>query len=205
MESRVGSTCRVGGYGNVWTIDQMGEEGVNPHFLGDPKKLITWDCVSPTTGNDVNYNCRMGGTSAVCPVVAGAASLLLARDPDMLARDTTFDSSSDYNVYDILCKSAKPLGGSVPNGTYGWGRVDAFRAILSIARGDATNDVEISLADIMKLVDHVYMEGPPPWPDSLLGDVTCDGEISLGDIELLVDHLYVSYAPLPLPCFEFND
>ena len=35
--------------------------------------------------------------------------------------------------------------------------------------------------------------------------VTCYGEVTLGDISILIDHLYISLAPLPLPCFEFND
>lgn len=193
-------------YGNVWTIDQMYQYGVNPNYgQYDSKYPWPWGCQESDEGNNVDYNCRMGGTSAACPVVAGAASLLLARDPNLLARDTLSDSSSDYNVYDVLCKSAKPLGGAVPNGTYGWGRVDAFRAILSIARGDVNNDANVSLGDISLLIDHLFGSGAPIFPDTLLGDVNCDGQLSIGDVNLLVDHLFISLNPLPLPCFEFND
>jgi len=192
--------------GDVWTIDQMGDLGVNPNYgQYDPKYPWPWDCESWPGGNYNAYNCRMGGTSAACPVVAGAASLLLARDPDMLARDTTSDSSSDYNVYDVLCYSAVPLGGDVPNSTYGYGRVDAYRAILSIARGDANNSGTVSVGDISYLIDYLYEQTVPPlWPDSLLGDVNCTGNITIGDISILIDHLFLSEAPLPLPCFEFN-
>ncbi|MEW5796378.1 MAG: S8 family serine peptidase [Candidatus Zixiibacteriota bacterium] len=197
----------TGLHGDVWTIDQMYQYGYNPTYgQYDPKYPWPWDCQLPEWGlNNENYNCRMGGTSAACPVAAGAASLLLARDPELLARDTTSDSSSDYNVYDILCKSAKPLGGAVPNGAYGWGRVDAYRAILSIARGDVNNSADISMGDVTYLIDHLFGSGVPIFPDSLLGDVTCDGALSIGDINLLIDHLFISLDPLPLPCFEFNN
>jgi len=83
--------------------------------------------------------------------------------------------------------------------------VDAFRAILSIARGDANNNGTITIGDISCLQYYKFMGGPAPFPDSLLGDVNCDGQVTIGDINMLIDHLFISFNPLPLPCFEFND
>jgi len=112
-------------------------------------------------------------------------------------------------VYEILRGSAVTNldWGSItpPDYQYGYGRVDAYRAILSIARGDANNSGTVSVGDISYLIDYLYEQTvPPPWPDSLLGDVNCTGNITIGDISILIDHLFLSEAPLPLPCFEFN-
>jgi len=154
----------------------------------------------PPASNDLDYDCHFGGTSAAAPVVAGVASLLLARDPDLTAQE----------VYDILENSAVTNldWGSItpPDDEYGYGRVDAYRAILSIARGDANNDANITVSDVSFLIAYMYEgSGQPPWPDSLLGDANCNGTLTIGDIGLLIDHLFITLEPLPLPCFEFND
>jgi serine protease len=175
--------------GDVWTLDQMADYGYNPGAIDD----------CPPASNDEGYDCHFGGTSAAAPVVAGVASLILAKDPSLTAQE----------VYDILEGSAVTNldWGSItpPDEQYGYGRVDAFRAILSIARGDVNNNGLITVGDISTLIDHEFITGIAIRPDSLLGDVNCDGDVTTADISLLIDHVFISGNPLPLPCFEFND
>jgi len=114
--------------GDVWTLDQMGTLGFNPTRFSD----------CPPGGNDNDYDCRFGGTSAACPVVSGTAALLLSRNSTLSAQA----------VYYILRNSAVTHldWGTInpPDDEYGHGRVDAYRAILSIARGDANNSGTVS-------------------------------------------------------------
>lgn len=183
--------------GDVWSLDQMNTLGFNPN---QPPNCppVTWDCPS-VASNDTDYDCNFGGTSAAAPVVAGIASLILSKDSNLTALE----------VYDILKNSAVTDldWGTItpPNNQYGFGRVDAFRAILSISRGDINNDNVIgSVMDMVLMVDFIFRGGPPPFPSPLIGDCNCDGSANdIIDMEYLVDYIFRG-GPAPVnPCFEF--
>lgn len=173
----------------VWSLDQMGSLGWNPGGFSD----------CPPGSNDQDYTCRFGGTSAAAPIVSGTAALLLSFDSTLSAQA----------VYYILRNSAvtELESGTItpPDTAYGYGRVDAFRAILSLARGDMNANGKINLADITKLSAYIYQGGNDPFPDYRLGNCDCDseGKINLADLNLLIDHVYISKDPLPLPCFVY--
>ena len=182
--------------GDVWTLDQMSGLGYNPNVTSRCGMSITWNC--PSGSNDPDYDCHFGGTSAACPLVSGTASLVLARDSTLTALE----------VHTILCSSAvKNLDwGALPDTPsveYGWGRVDAFRAILSISRGDANNDYTVDMSDLVWLVDYMFTGGPAPFPSELLADMDCSGDVDNSDLVYLADYMFTG-GPLPIkPCFEF--
>lgn len=178
----------------VWSLDQMDSLGWNPTYISD----------CPPETNDQDYDCRFGGTSAACPVVAGTAALLLAKDSTLSAAA----------VYYILKRSAvKDLDwGTLPDTPhveYGYGRVDAFRAILSIARGDVNNSGdptgEPDIADLIYMVTYMFQSGPAPFPDELLADVNCDGEVDIADVIYMTAFMFQDGPPLVIPCFDFGD
>jgi hypothetical protein len=112
----------------------------NPYILvvsatDSADNLASWsnrgsnlDLASPgvsiiTTNNGGGYG-SWSGTSFSAPIVAGVAGLVLSANPALSAAE----------VQDVLKQSADDLGTAGWDGTYGWGRVNAERAV-SLAGG----------------------------------------------------------------------
>lgn len=94
---------------------------------------------------------------------------------------------------------------SVPDSLYGFGRVDAFRAMLSITRGDVNNSGGvIDLSDLTALVSLLTGGGFVPFPSVLLGDCNCTGDVDLQDLSHLVCWLTGCGDPPVKPCFEYG-
>jgi hypothetical protein len=179
----------------------MGNIGVNPTKSTACGDTVIWDCPSPEFGpNDTNYDCKFGGTSAAAPVVSGVAALLISRDSNLTTQEiyTILDSSAVKALYwgSLL---------DTPDVKYGWGRVDAFRAILSISRGDVNNDGDIAnVLDLDYAVAAIFKGGPYPFPSHLLGDYNCDGAFTILDITALVDVIFRGQDPPDPMCFKFE-
>ena len=76
-----------------------------------------------TTGN---YRNDFGGTSAACPQVSGTAALMLSANPQL----------SESQVRNILQETATDMGASGFDNTFGYGRLNAYKAVMeAIERG----------------------------------------------------------------------
>jgi subtilisin family serine protease len=180
--------------GDVFSLDQMGNLGYNPFVTSYCDSNVSWGC--GWRANNPNYDCRFGGTSAAAPVAAGVASLLLARDSNLTCTEI-YDIMRQSAVRDLESGSLTP-----PDSQYGYGRVDAFRAILAIARGDASNDGLFDISDVQAIVDYVFF-GNPIYPSPLLGDCDCTGTVDVADVQYIVDYI-LNGGPAPRkPCFEY--
>ncbi len=82
----------------------------------------------PSTGSGGSY-VTAGGTSLSAPIVAGVAALVISVNPSL----------SGAQVQDILKKSADDLGAPGWDPSFGWGRVNAYKAVLA-ATGGSTSD-----------------------------------------------------------------
>ena len=145
----------------------------------------------------MNYDCHFGGTSAACPLVSGSAALLMSKNP-ALNFEAYYYILRHSAVTDLDTGSFTP-----PNNEYGYGRVDAFRAILSLSHGDVNNDGDISILDVTYLTSYFYRHGPAPFPSERLADVDCSGSLDGNDVTYLVDYAFRHGPPPPAPCFEF--
>jgi len=174
----------IGWAGDLWSLDQIGQLGANPTYL---------DCGYYTNA----WWCAFGGTSAACPLVSGVAAFLLSRRPDL----------TSSQVYDIIRNSAQThlKWGNItpPDDQYGYGRVDAFRALLAVCRGDANNDGVINAIDPTYIINFLYKGGPPPKPDTLMGDANCTGTCNALDVTLILNWLYRHGIPPPI-CFDYG-
>ncbi len=78
-----------------------------------------------------NYYAFFGGTSAACPVVAGAAALVLAYNPDLTEAD----------VRNLLQSTATDMGPAGFDNTFGHGRVNVGAAIAALEESACQDEV----------------------------------------------------------------
>lgn len=57
----------------------------------------------------------------------------------------------------------------------------------SMARGDANNDGEITLADAVHVSQYLFAKGPAPLPTTESGDANCDSRVNPLDVVAIVN------------------
>jgi subtilisin family serine protease len=180
--------------GDVWTIDQMWFEGWNPNYSG-------WD---DAEGN-ANYTGKFGGTSAACPQVAGIAAMILSRRPDFYT-DAKYRDTCSQVVRNVIEGSAEDLGAPGWDELYGHGRVNAYRALLSVIRGDVNNDGMFTPLDVQQMVGFIYHSHPSciPKPELCVGDCNCDGGVTPMDVQYLVKVVYYGQNAIQI-CYDYME
>ena len=65
--------------------------------------------------------------------------------------------------------------------------------------GDANGDQKIDIADVVHLINYLFIGGPPPEcnPITACGDVNLDGEVNIADVVYLLNYLFLGGPP---PC-----
>jgi subtilisin family serine protease len=193
--------------GSIMTTDRPGPLGYNVWMYDSSiyYPICNWQLDPEVSFIGVDYFCSFGGTSAACPQAAGIAAMVMSRRPDL--------ADSNFLIYDILkfsaedqighpyCSSVDPPGYDTQ---YGWGRINAFRALLSVSRGDANNSGTINILDATYLISFLYKGGPAPTPDYLMGDANCSGVVSILDVTYIQAYLYGG-APMPPICFNYGN
>ena len=125
------SAITVGASDRNDTIASFSSRG--PSYYGSMKPDVTDMGVglvaAKATGTNpkkgTKYYVAMSGTSMATPMTSGVVALLLQANGSM----------TPSQVKAVLEKTAKPLGGSVPNYNYGYGRVDAKAALDYVMAG----------------------------------------------------------------------
>jgi hypothetical protein len=65
------------------------------------------------------------GTSMAAPHASGLAALLLQTSPAL--------TNNLSGISNVMMSTAVQLGSPIPNNNYGWGRIDAYNAVMSVA------------------------------------------------------------------------
>jgi hypothetical protein len=70
------------------------------------------------------------------------------------------------------------------------------RSVLGgeLVRGDANGDGEIDVADVMYLINYLFIGGSapdPPW----VGDANCDEVVDVADVMYLINYLFIGGSP----------
>ncbi len=166
-----------------WSTDATGSRGYNPN-------AVTCD------GNQ-NYICGWGGTSSAAPMVSAVAALVLSR---MLP--SIRDTASTELIYGILRHSAEDqihqndVAGY--DTLFGWGRLNAARALAAVCHGDADNDGLVNISDAVYMVKYIFEGGPLPVPVPETGDADGSCALSIGDAVYLINYVYASGPPPPI-------
>jgi hypothetical protein len=66
--------------------------------------------------------------------------------------------------------------------------------VLTYLPGDANRDRVINSADVVYLINYLFISGPVPQPWQA-GDANCDGTINSVDVVYLVNYLFISGPP----------
>ncbi len=187
--SGVGSEVDVIGPGkDVWSLDLMGEAGLSTSVN---------NC-----GGNVNYACNLTGTSFSAPLVAGIIARMLSANPFFMGPQQNPQSAEV--IYDVIRRSADraPYGVSGyqrVNDFVGWGRVNANKAVLAVKHGDANNDGQRNVTDVVYIINYIFDGGPNPVPEQLTGDTDCSGQVSISDAVYIINYVFAS-GPAPGVC-----
>lgn len=181
------------GGGNLFTIDGVGSTGYVPE---------TYQC-APQALN--NYMCGFGGTSGACPQVAGIAALILSVRPDL----RRVNGNHVQEIYSLIKSTAEDtLGDALDvigwDRYYGWGRVNAHRAVAlawdgrptcTWQVGDANGTGSLNISDAVFLISYIFGDGPPPTPHPIgSGDVDCSGSVTISDAVGMISFIFGSGA-----------
>ncbi len=66
-----------------------------------------------------------------------------------------------------------------------------------LLHGDLDWDGQITISDLVYMVDYMFYEGPEPLPTLIVGDLNCDGQVAIDDLVYLVDYMFEQG---PIPC-----
>ncbi len=130
--------------------------------------------------SDIIFGTGANGTSFSCPMVAGAAGVVLSAHPDW----------SNMQVRQALMKTASQ--GYSPNHTYGWGIIDTWAAIHYVSvnpPGDADRNGLVNVSDAVFLVNYVFAGGTPPEPVNA-GDANDSGAVNVSDVVYLINFIF---------------
>jgi predicted phosphodiesterase len=66
--------------------------------------------------------------------------------------------------------------------------------IITSLRGDANGDGVINAADVVYLINYLFISGPAPVPLEA-GDCNCDGNVNASDVVYLINYLFIDGPP----------
>jgi parallel beta-helix repeat protein len=154
----------------------VGVSTLRPLFLWNPS-------VDPDTGDIITYDFVIATDSNFSFV---QQVLNLTATSYTLTADLQWGRQYWWNV-----KASDGNGGEI------WSpQMFTFR---TMTLGDADNDAIVSVADVVFLINYIFVGGGAPQP-LMTGDLNCDGHINIVDAVYLINYVF---AGGPAPCDSF--
>jgi hypothetical protein len=112
-------------------------------------------------------------------------------DYHLLLTSPCIDAGHPDSIYNDPDGSRNDMGAFGGPGAADW----VIRPLPTYLRGDANGDGMINAADVVYLINYLFIHGPAPVPLAA-GDATCDGVVDASDVVYLINYLFVS-GPAP--------
>jgi hypothetical protein len=138
------------------------------------------------------------GTSFAAPLVSATCALLLALDPSI--------TPTEMEAYIRLTAEKELYPGTIipPDPLYGYGRVDAFRAVWTLNSkpvvegcGDVNDDEFVNIIDVVCIINYIFFQ-VIPGPDLMqVGDVNADLTVNVSDAVYLINYIFLPSSPEP--------
>ncbi|MFQ6031678.1 MAG: S8 family serine peptidase [Candidatus Zixiibacteriota bacterium] len=164
-----------------------------------PNYYVTLNAPPYNVSMDYGY---IGGTSMSCAMVSGLSALLLSIEPNFNAselREIIEQGAEKVGEYIYYIETGK-------SHELGHGRINCFSSLVlasdyTYVYGDANGDSLANTADVVYLLNYLFLGGPPPDPLSA-GDPNGDCVINAADIVYMINYLFSGGPILLRGCVE---
>ena len=168
--------------------------------LGDPSAplgLVKPNISAPGSGirssvRDGSY-ASFSGTSMAGPHVAGLVALLISANPRLAGMIDRLEDIIEQTA--VRKTTTEGCGGdlptTIPNNTYGWGRIDALAAVLDALAPTAANDTAVTTEGAAVVIDVIANDNDPDG-DKLT--ITSVGPAAHGSVAISGERT-VTYTP----------
>lgn len=142
-----------------------------------------------TSSSNSSFSAFGNGTSYSCPLVAGAAAVVISAQPEWTA----------MQVREALMMTAD--NAETPDNTYGWGVIDAWAAIHYFDEpecpvpGDADGNGIVNISDAVTVIAYIFGGGAAPEP-LVCADADGNGEVNISDAVYLISYIFAG-GPAP--------
>jgi nitrous oxidase accessory protein NosD len=189
-------------HSNTVQGNDMSHNGVGMSMIMSQENDISCNHISNNTGYGIALAMCMGGGQ---DNKFHHNEFVLNNDGGVQAFDSGSVSGTDYwysEVYwegnywsDYTGSDVNGDGiGDIPYDIDGEESQDLYPLMAPFICGDANEDGEVSIGDVVYLIGYLYRGGPSPEPVSL-GDPNGDATIDIGDVVYLINYLFRGGPP----------